>query len=260
MLLEIAAVKRTTFAALLPLILFLSARPGSAIADDAKANAPAPSPVAKAAGDTNTAAADPNKGAGQPPDQEDPKAKLLAVFKAEKPITNSLGMFMIWVPQHYRVSRYEVTQGEFEQVMKTNSSKFPGDRHPVENVTCEEAGEFCKKLTKQEQADGKLPDTFYYALPSEAQWDFYVDDATLDDAITSFRGDRRNPENVGSLGTNKFGLYDVRGNVFEWCSGCVARGGSWRTFEDWLAIRFRYIGTPGRRYDDIGFRCVLMEQ
>jgi len=243
------------------LILFLSAPAVPvAVADDAKPDGAILAPAAKAAGETNKPAADPNKGTGQPADQEDPKAKLLAIFKAEKPITNSLGMIMIWVPQHYRVSRYEVTQREFEQVMKTNPSKFQADSHPVENVTWEEAAEFCKKLTQKEQADGKLPDTFYYALPSEEQWDFYVDEATVNDAITSYLGDRKNPENVGGLGPNKFGLYDVRGNVWEWCSSPVARGGSWRTFEDWLAISFRFVGAPGTRYDDVGFRCVLMEQ
>jgi formylglycine-generating enzyme required for sulfatase activity len=246
---------------LLLLILFLAAPAISvAVADDSKVDAAALTPAAKAAVETNKAAADPNPGPGQPPDQEDPKAKLLAVFKAEKPITNSLGMVMVWVPQNYRVSRYEVTQREFEQVMKTNPGKFKGDSHPVENVTWEEAAEFCKKLTQKEQAEGKLPDTFYYALPSEEQWEFYVDEATVKDAITSYLNDRKSPENVGLLGANKFGLYDVRGNVWEWCSSPVARGGSWRTFEDWLAISFRYVGAPGTRYDDVGFRCILMEQ
>jgi formylglycine-generating enzyme required for sulfatase activity len=144
--------------------------------------------------------------------------------------------------------------------MKTNPSKFPGAGHPVDNVTWEEADAFCKRLTESEQKDGKLPKTFYYALPTEAQWEYYVDEANIKDAITSYLGDRRNPENVGGTRPNKFGLYDVRGNVWEWCSSPVARGGSWRTFEDWLEISFRYIGASGTRYDDIGFRCVLMEQ
>ena len=194
------------------------------------------------------------------PGTEDPKAKLLAMFKKEESITNTLGMVMVWVPKGYRVSRYEATQRDFEQIMKQNPAKFKGDFRPVENVTLDEAREFCKKLTEKEQAEGKLPKTFSYALPSEEQWEYYVDEAALKDAITSYLGDRRNTENVGGLGPNQFGLYDVRGNVWEWCSTPVARGGSWRTFEDWLAISFRYVAAPDTRYDDIGFRCVLIEQ
>ena len=216
--------------------------------------------------DAEKAAAEPKKEGAEPKKEtaeaaaEDPKAKLLAMFKKEETITNTLGMVMVWVPKGYRVSRYEVTQREFEKIMKSNPSKFKGDSRPVENVTWEEAAEFCRKLTQKEQAEEKLPTSFHYALPTEEQWEYYVDEATLQEAITSYLGDRRNTENVGGLAPNMFGLYDVRGNVWEWCSSPVARGGSWRTFEDWLAIGFRYVGEPRTRYDDIGFRCVLMGQ
>jgi formylglycine-generating enzyme required for sulfatase activity len=94
-------------------------------------------------------------------------------------------------------------------------------------------------------------------LPSEEQWEFFVDQANLKDGITSHLGDRRNPENVGGLGPNKYGLHDVRGNVWEWCSTPVARGGSWRSYEDYLELAFRYAGTPDLSYDDIGFRVIL---
>jgi len=225
----------------------------TAVADDVKPDAVAPKPAEKAAAEPKKEGAEPKKETA-----EDPKAKLLAMFKKEETITNTLGMVMVWVPKGYRVSRYEVTQREFEKIMKSNPSKFKGDSRPVENVTWEEAAEFCRKLTQKEQAEEKLPTSFHYALPTEEQWEYYVDEATLQEAITSYLGDRRNTENVGGLAPNQFGLYDVRGNVWEWCSSPVARGGSWRTFEDWLAIGFRYVGEPGTRYDDIGFRCVLM--
>ncbi len=258
-----AAVKRTAFrpALLTFFILSLSvAQVSSTAADDAKPDATPAAPAAPPPAEAKKAAVEPKKEAAAQPAGEDSKAKLLALFKAEKSITNTLGMVMVWVEKHYRVSRYEVTQRNFEQIMKTNPSRFKGDSRPVENVTWEEAAEFCKKLTAKEQAEHKLPGTFYYALPTEEQWEYYVDDAALKDAITSALGDRKNTENVGGLGPNKYDLYDVRGNVAEWCSTPVARGGSWRTFEDWLAISFRYAAAPGTRYDDVGFRCVLMEQ
>jgi len=230
------------------------------LADDTKTDSAAPKPAESTPPDAKKEKSADAKDQTAEPAKEDPKAKLLALFKKKESITNTIGMVMVWVPNGYRVSRYEVTQSDFEQVMKTNPSKFPATSHPVENVTWEEADAFCKKLTETEQKDGKLPETFYYALPTEAQWEYYVDEANIKDAITSYLGDRRNPENVGGLRPNKFGLYDVRGNVWEWCSSPVARGGSWRTFEDWLAISFRYAAASGTRYDDIGFRCVLMQR
>jgi len=190
--------------------------------------------------------------------EEKPEVKLLKMFKEHQSITNTLGVVMVWVPKDYRAGKYEVTQREFELVMKTNPSKFKGDQHPVENVSWEEANEFCKKLTEKERMEGKLPKSFYYALPSETQWEYFVDEATLKDAVTSLLGDRHNTENVGLLGPNKYGLHDVRGNVSEWCSSPVARGGSWRNYEDYLAITFRYTGSSDTRLDDVGFRCVLM--
>jgi formylglycine-generating enzyme required for sulfatase activity len=241
---------------LLPLVAGLLT---SALGDDTQPNPPPP-PATKTDAQPAKDSAPVKEGAAGKPAGEDAKAKLLALFKSEKPVTNTLQMVLEWVPAGYRVARYEVTQRDFQQVMKTNPSKFKGDMRPVENVTWEEASDFCKKLTEKEQAAGKLPKTFYYALPTEAQWDFFVDEATLKDAITSQLGDRRNTENVGGLGPNKYGLYDVRGNVWEWCSTPVARGGSWRTYEDWLVLTFRYAGSPGTRYDDIGFRYILMEQ
>lgn len=254
-------VNRTSSASLTLLFLLVClGLPSRARADEAKPDAaPAPAP-AKAGGEPKKDAAPAKNDAKTDAKsaEEDEKAKLLALFKSEKPITNTLGNVFEYMPAGYRVSRYEVTQGDFEQVMKTNPSKFKGGMHPVENVTWEEANDYCKKLTEKEQKAGKLPKGYSYTLPTEAQWEFYVDDATLKDAITSLLGDRKNTENVGALGPNKYGLHDVRGNVWEWCSTPVARGGSWRTFEDWLAISFRYAGTPGTRYDDIGFRCVLM--
>ena len=243
------------------LIVSLAALPAlTALADDAKPASAEPAPDKKSATTTNNPAAEPKKESASPASKEEIAAELLALFREEKSITNTLGMVMVWVDKGYRVSQYETTQRKFERVMKTNPSKFKGDSRPVENVTWEEAGEFCKKLTEKERAEGRLPKEFYYTLPAEEQWEYYVDEASLKDAITSELGDRRNTENVGGLGPNKFGLYDVRGNVWEWCSAPVARGGSWRTFEDWLAISFRYVGTPGTRYDDIGFRCVLLGQ
>jgi hypothetical protein len=192
--------------------------------------------------------------------KSDPKAELLKVFREEADITNSLGAVFVWVKEGYRVGRCEVTQAEYEQLTGSNPSRFQDPRQPVEWVSWIEANDFCVKLTKEEQKKGSLPEEFYYTLPTEAQWDYFVDNATLEQAIVSYIGDRSNPFPVGSLPPNDYGIHDVRGNVWEWCSTPVARGGSYMSHGDYLMISFRYTATPETTLEDIGFRCILAEK
>ena len=77
---------------------------------------------------------------------------------------------------------------------------------------------FWKKLTDQEQTANQLPKGYQYSLPTQQEWERLVDDASLNDAVTSLNSQRRNSmAAVGSLGANSLGLYDMRGNVMEWC-------------------------------------------
>jgi formylglycine-generating enzyme required for sulfatase activity len=206
-------------------------------------------------------AAEPNPAAPATTDEdakaEEDAAKLLELFESDSDITNSLDMVLVHVPQGYRVAQYEVTQAQYQTVMGSNPSKFPGAQRPVEQVSWSSAKAFCDKLTQKDKDAGVIPPGYAYALPTEAQWEHYVDEARIEDSITSHLGDRRNTENVGGLPPNQFGLHDTRGNVWEWCASPVARGGSWRSHEDYLAISFRYTGDPSVKLDDIGFRVVL---
>jgi formylglycine-generating enzyme required for sulfatase activity len=205
-------------------------------------------------------AAEPAAAATQSPEAKakaEKAAKLLELFQSDSSITNSLGMLLVHLPQGYRVAQYEVTQGDYQAVMGENPSRFPGARRPVENVTWNHAKNFCERLTQKDSDAGVIPPGYSYALPTEAQWEVYVDEARIQDAITSHLGDRRSTENVGGLPPNQYGLHDTRGNIWEWCSSPVARGASWRSHEDFLEIRFRFVGEPARPYDDIGFRVVL---
>ena len=227
-------------------------------ADDTKADA---APVKPTVAATNTA-----KKKDAESDQETPEkakekaAKLLAMFKAEQPITNTLEMVMVWLPAGYRVDKYEVTQEQFEKVMKTNPSKFKGGQRPVESVTLSEASQFCQKLTEMELAEKKLPPGYSYALPTEQQYEYFTADANLQSGVLSRLADLSSTENVGTLTPNQFGLYDTIGNVWEWCQEGVARGGSWRITEEYAVGRpMRFVGSSEMRYDDIGFRCVLRE-
>jgi formylglycine-generating enzyme required for sulfatase activity len=186
-----------------------------------------------------------------------PAPDLVEHFQSDQDITNSLGMVLVSLPAGYRVAQHEVTQSAYQTVMGVNPSRFQGAQRPVERVSWNQAREFCHKLTESERDKGALPDGYAYTLPTQAQWTFFVGDAELKDAITSHLGDRVQTEAVGGLGPNQYNLYDVRGNVWEWCSDPVARGGSWRSHEDFLGVDFRFVGTPDAVYDDIGFRVIL---
>jgi len=185
------------------------------------------------------------------------EAELIKAFEKEESVTNSLGMVMVWISQGFRAAQYEITQAQYDQVMGDNPSKFSGGQLPVDSIKLDEATRFCKKLTDKEVADHKLPKGYYYSLPSEGQWEVYVDEASLKNAVTSYYGDRKNPENVGIFPPNKFGLYDTRGGVWDLCDNNMARGGSWRSYDDYVFVQFRYALTPGQRYDDVGFRIIL---
>ena len=188
---------------------------------------------------------------------------------------NSIGMTFAPIAKNlgdadveYWVGVYEVTQEEYAQVMGTNSnpSKVKGSRLPVHDVTWPDATNFCAKLQERDAREStKLPPGMTrYALPTETQWEYFVGDASKDDAVISSK--KREPEIVGTRKPNKFGLYDVRGNVWELCvrnvngvrRGVVARGSGWdsRTTNEVLALG--NLKTDAEVDDATGFRVVLV--
>ena len=139
-------------------------------------------------------------------------------------------------PQHYVdvpeffMGKYAVTQGQWEAVMGNNPSYFKGASRPVEQVSWYDATKFCQKLS---QITGKK-----YSLPSESQWEyacragtttpFYFGE-TITPELVNYRGSytyadapkgiyREETTNVGIFPPNAFGLYDMHGNVWEWCA------------------------------------------
>jgi len=191
--------------------------------------------------------------------EPDKVQKLLELFQEEGDVTNSLDAVMVWIPAGYRVAKTEVTQIRYQKVMGRNPSKFKGSSQPVEMVSPGEAKAFCRQLTEREHEAGTLPKSFAYGLPSEQEFDTYIANTPLDTAFVSLIGDRLETIAVASLPANPLGLHDVRGNVWEWCQGEVARGGSYQSHEDYLAPSFRFVGNADMRIMDIGFRIVLRE-
>jgi len=170
-------------------------------------------------------------------------------------MTNSVGMVLVLLPSGIWVGKYEVTQGEYRRVMWSNPSKSINDRQPVERVTWSAANAFCQKLTEKERT--KLPAGSAYSLPTQKQWDEFAAGQKFENLSTQAA---TAPSVVGQGSANKFGLFDVLGNVWEWCldggtgTDKLLKGGAFdsTTFELSMA--------PDRQMPNCGFRCVLVSK
>ena len=183
----------------------------------------------------------------------------------------------------FRIGKYAITQGQWEAVMGNNPAYFAkGDNYPVENVSWEDAQEFIRKLNIKTGRN--------YRLPTEAEWEYaarggkksagyrYSGSNTINNVSwnASNSGDSTHP--VGLKSPNELGIYDMSGNVWEWCgdwsapysasaqtnptgvsSGSyrVLRGGSWRAPGEDCRVTFRYDVNPSDHYYSLGLRLVL---
>ncbi|MCR5163123.1 MAG: SUMF1/EgtB/PvdO family nonheme iron enzyme [Thermoguttaceae bacterium] len=174
----------------------------------------------------------------------------------------------------------EVTQAMWESVMGENLSEFKGDRNPVECVSWDDSQEFCKKLS---QKLGRQ-----VQLPTEAQWEYACRTGTtgdyagtLDEMAWYSSNSGGTTHAVGQKKPNAWGLYDMHGNVWEWCSDYldkeyysrspmsdpenttasssrVLRGGCWELNARYCRSACRYSRSPDFRYYDLGLRIILV--
>lgn len=134
------------------------------------------------------------------------------------------------------LGKYEVTQGEWQGLMgtapwKVTGSAVQGANYPACEITLAEAVEFCEKLTEREMAAGSLTDGWYFRLPSEAEWEYACragsqtrysfGDAAEELGKYAFykAGPSFELRPVGEKAANRWGFFDMHGNVSEWCRG-----------------------------------------
>jgi formylglycine-generating enzyme required for sulfatase activity len=159
------------------------------------------------------------------------------------------------------MGKYPITQIQWKALRESHSSKFKGAKRPVENIFWHEAGEFCHDLSRM---TGR-----YYRLPSEAEWEYACRAGTttpfyFGETITTDLANYSGTEttDVGSFPPNAFGLYDMHGNVWEWCADHphrnydgaptdgsawisagakhMVRGGAWNSDRSWCASASRF--------------------
>jgi formylglycine-generating enzyme required for sulfatase activity len=196
----------------------------------------------------------------------------------------------------FYIGKYEVTQREYQALMGKNPSSFKGDNLPVENVTWYDAVNYCNALSRKENLTPAYTvsgtnvtwnrSANGYRLPTEAEWECacragtttpYSSGSSVDSAGWYSSNSRSTTHPVGTKQANAWGLYDMHGNVWEWCwdwygtypsgsqtdpmgasSGAsrVERGGGWYSNGQYLRSAYRRYGTPSNGYDYLGFRLL----
>ena len=196
-------------------------------------------------------------------------------YDSEKP-THSVTL------SDYYIGKYEVTQAQWRAVMGNNPSKFTGDNNPVEQVSWNDVQEFITKLNAQ---TGKR-----FRLPTEAEWEYaarggnqskgykYSGGNSISEVAWYDNNSGSKTHPVGQKTPNELGIYDMSGNVWEWCqdwygsyssssqtnptgpsSGSyrVLRGGCWYTFAGICRVSNLTYYNPDYRSDYFGFRLAL---
>jgi len=194
-------------------------------------------------------------------------------------------------PQHqvkisrpFYLGKYEVTQAQWQALMGNNPSEFKGPTNPVEKVNWGDIQQFLAKMNLEFEKKGMR-----FGLPSEAQWEYacragtatafyFGENPALLAQYGWFDGNSgRKTHQVGQGQPNAWGLYDMHGNVWEWCSDWYAkdfyaqsprvdpvgpptgshrvfRGGDWQSHPEHCRSALRRHGLPGTRHYTVGFR------
>jgi sulfatase modifying factor 1 len=246
--------------------------------------------------------------AGQTRDDNGLKTKLVWIPpgdftmgspKDEKGRNDDENQVQVTLSKGFWLGQYEVTQSEWQRVMQTTpwsekDNVKEGDSYPATYASWDDAVKFCEKLTEQERTAGRLPEGWSYTLPTEAQWEYACragtksrfsfgdDDSDLEEYAWFYKNAPHTGERyahlVGQKKANSWGLFDMHGNVCEWCrdryakelaggtdplgpstgSGRVYRGGCWDDPAGYCGSAYRNWFAPARRDILVGFRLAAV--
>ena len=221
------------------------------------------------------------------------QSNLGMTFKYLKPGTFTMGStngdsdekpHQVTLTNGFYIQTKEVTQQQWKIVMTKNPSKFSdcGNNCPVENISWNDIQEFIEKLNKFENG-------ITYRLPTESEWEYacragsdtkYANNKNIGELGWFNRNSKKKPHPAGEKETNDWGLYDMHGNVWEWCATPyndypkgdvidpqdpengyykVFRGGSWDASTYVCRAANRLYKAPDFKRHDIGFRLVMMQ-
>lgn len=214
------------------------------------------------------------------------RAKELVSSSEAKAVAESILAGMVQIPgRGYKMGKTEVTQAQWKAIMGSNPSRFKGDDNPVENVSWDDCQQFMSLLNSIPVIrDSGLT----IRLPRDSEWEYAcragatgayckletgteISERTL--GLVAWFEDNSNNQThpVGQKKPNAFGLYDMHGNVWEWCQeeyGAVEswakgkdyehdrvyRGGGWNSSARYCEASYRNWHSPSNRYGSIGFR------
>lgn len=182
----------------------------------------------------------------------------------------------------YYISETVVTQALWKAVMGNNPSNWKGENLPVERLSWEEVQEFIKNLNQETERT--------FRLPTEAEWEYaarggkkskgykYSGSNSIDEVAWYDGNSSGKTHPVKEKKANELGLYDMSGNVWEWCNDCygeyssdvqtnpqgpdggslrMLRGGSWYSHAGDCRVSYRYYRKPSIQYNSVGFRLVM---
>ncbi|MBR5978148.1 MAG: formylglycine-generating enzyme family protein [Verrucomicrobia bacterium] len=243
--------------------------------------------------------------------RKDPLGKMM--YLPDHTSERKLKLDVIEIKDEFFISKYEITQAQYNAVMGYNPAKGygVGDNYPVYNVSWHDALEFCETLTRLARSNGKISTNQSYTLPTEQQWEYACASGVQEDLYTgniaspnmmyesenmdkagwywyNQGGINYGSHEVGAKAPNSFGVYDMHGNVAEWCGGEIqvsdvcspsytkenlefggyaiagniraVRGGNWHQSAYQCRTVVRYFRDSNERSPLVGFRIVLINQ
>jgi formylglycine-generating enzyme required for sulfatase activity len=207
-----------------------------------------------------------------------PGTFLMGSLVSEKGRSDNETPHTVTLSKPYYLAIHPVTQASWLKIMGNNPSHFKGDDLPVEQISWDDCQEFISRLSER---DGNS-----YRLPTEAEWEYacragtttpFSFGTTITAKQVNFNNFLGKTTVVGSYPPNAWGLYDMHGNVWEWCadwfapypqgdalgpigpesgSKRVLRGGSYLFQPSSVRSAYRYSSAPSFRYSVVGFRLV----